>query len=54
VRELWLVDAGTPSMEQYVLEAGEWRTLGVARHEQPLRSVALPGFDAIPARVCAR
>jgi Uma2 family endonuclease len=51
VRELWLVELETRSIEQRVLGEGAWRVTGTYAGDAPLRAAAFPGLGVVPATV---
>lgn len=49
VSEYWIIDPDARTIEQYVLEAGDYRLAGAWSADQNIASAAIPGFE-IPAR----
>lgn len=49
VGEYWIIDPDARTVEQYTLEAGDYRLAGTWSADQSVASTAIPGFE-VPAR----
>jgi Uma2 family endonuclease len=53
VRELWLADPASGTIEQRVLDRGAWRLEGRRAGAEPVASVTFPGLTVVPDEVFA-
>lgn len=51
VREMWLVDPDSRTIEVILMENGLWRTNGVFAGAEAVQSVVLPGIMVLPVNV---
>lgn len=48
VREMWLIDSDSRTIEAIVIENGQWRTGGVFSGTEAMQSLVLPGIELLP------